>query len=954
MNHFSTINRRIGWAMGALAATVYTLTVAPTASFWDCGEYIAAAHKLQVPHPPGAPLFLLLGRLFSLLAGADATRVAFWVNMSSAVASACTVMVVFWIITLLGRKALQKRAAALTGPEQQHLWAAGIVGSLSLTFCDTFWCNATEAETYASSTLMVVLVIWAMLNWELTTDRQQGYRWLMLVAYLLGLSTGLRIFSLLTLPGLCLLFYFKHSNRTTLLGAAQALLVGGLLIAFVYAGIVPGLPTLAFWTDWLFVNHCGLPFGSGVLVALLVVVGSLAGGLAYAISRRHQGAQAALLCLTLLLIGYSSHALEVVRARAQPPINENNPSTVVNLIGYLQRAQYGHKPLLYGPHFAAPVIGQKRGAPAYRPVGSRYQVVGHKPQNVFDPEAYMLLPRLWSRSPAQAAAYRRLLHLTPEQLPTWQHNAWFLLKHQLWERYLRYLLWNFAGRASDEQDAAWCSPQDAFRQVPHTIAHNAGRCNYWLLPLLLGLLGAAFQASTDRKSFSALLVHFLMLGVAFLLFWNPPPVEPRARDYFYVNSFVIFTIWIGLGTLAAVRWRRTAIVGCLIVPALMGAQGWKRHDRSGNYLCTDMAKNLLNTCAPNAILFTGGDNDTFPLWYVQEVEAFRTDVRVVVLTYANTDWYIQQLRRPVHQSAPLPLSLSAAQYRQHGPNDFLPYVRPPSSGQGPLDAEKYLHLLQADHPIVQVRTATGELNNSVPASRMALANAPGPAMVWELRGRGLEKKDLLLLDLLVTNRWERPIYFNPTSLNNLNIRLNDYVVYEGAALRLRPTRGAAADTAAMHHQLMHAYRWRGLDDAQVYHDEIQRGFVLNYRLMFNTLAKALLRTGQPARASAVLQHCLTLMPDQAIPYDAANACMVGPLLAAGEQETALALAHTLCQRTAALLTHYPYPKRDTTRHLATLHQVAHALHQAGHTALAQQYHAIFQKHHQRLHSGEDL
>ena len=975
MHNFTAINRRFGGVFFGLAALVYALTAAPTASFWDCGEYIATAYKLQVPHPPGAPLFLLIGRLFSFLAGGDGTRVAFWMNMSSALASAGAVMVVFWILSLLCRQVLGKSAQELTGQEAIMVWAASGVGALALTFCDAFWRNATETETYASSTLVMVLVVWAMLQWDLAADQRKAHRWLVLVVYLMGLSIGLRIFSLLTLPALCLIVYFKRSAPATLLGTLQALLVSGLLIGVIYIGIIPGLPSLAFQSELLLVNRLGLPFGSGIVAFLLVLVGSLVGGLVYAVRQQREQLNVGLLCFSFLLIGYSTHTLELIRANAQPPINENDPSSVVNFIGYLQREQYGHRPLVYGPLFTAPIIRQEKGAPVYRKGAHHYEIVGYKLRNIFDPQACTFLPRLWSRSAPQIRAYSAWLGLKPGQSPSFGDNLRFLLQHQLGRGFFRYFLWNFAGRASDEQGATWCSPLDAFSKVPQAIAHNPGRSNYCLLPLLLGLLGAGFQFQRHRKSFGVLLALFLMLGVAFLCFWNPLPIEPRARDYFYANAFLVFTLWIGLGALAVIHYFRqrnlkAATACCLLVPALMGVQGWKSHDRSHQYLCVDAAKNLLSSCAPYAIFFTGGDNDTFPLWYVQEVEGFRTDVRVVVLSYANTDWYIQQLRRPVYQSAPLPLSLPPTQYRQYGPNDFLPCVPRPEL-QGPLDTDQYLQLLQASHPALQVRTATGAYNNCLTADKMyltvdkAAVLAQGiipPAfqhllvetMEWSLKGRGLEKKELLLLDLLVTNRWERPIYFNPTSLNNLNIALKDYTVWEGTALRLLPikhtTDTALVNTEAMYHHLMHQCQWRGLDNPRVHCDENQRGFVTNYRLMFNTLAKALLREGKAVQAQEVLLHCLQVMPDQAVPYDAANACMVGPLLATGAPQKALDLAHTLGERAAALLAYQTALQATPTtqRQLATLHELARALHQAGYKDLAQAYHAVFQKYYQKF------
>lgn len=983
MKKFRSTNILVGWGLFVVATIVYTLTVEPTASFWDCGEYIAAAYRLQVTHPPGAPLFLLLARMFSFLAGNDVTRVAFWINMSSVLASAGSVMVVFWIISLLGGKVLGKSAQELQPYEAGAVWGSGIVGALALTFCSTFWFTATETETYAFSMLVMCLAVWAMLNWERIQDAKQAHRWLVLVAYLMGLSMGLRIFSLLTIPAFCLIFYFKRTDRATFQGAMLALLISGLIIMAIYAGIMPGLPTLAMQGELLCVNQLGLPFKSGIAVFGLLVVGSLVYGLIYSIRRRHEVLNVGLLCFTFILIGYASYGLVLIRAKANPPINENDPSDVVRFISYLEREQYGHRPLLYGPHFAAQAIGQQKGAPVYRKTAAKYEVIGYKTKTVFDPQAHTILPRMWSQMEPHVAAYRALLRLKPWQQPNFGHNLKFLLKHQLGYFYLRYFLWNFAGRVSDSQGASWLTPLDALKKTPQPIAQRPGRSNYLLLPLLLGLLGLSFQYKRDTKSFWVVLTLFLMLGVALALFLNPPPIEPRERDYIYVGSFLVFTIWIGLGTLrvidylqrARLRPKMAVVLGttiCLLVPGLVAAQGWHPHDRSHRYFSVDSAKNLLASCAPHAILFTGGDNDTFPLWYVQEVEGFRTDVRVLVLTYANTEWYLNQMLRQVHQSAPLPLSIPQEQYRQYGLNDFLPHVPRPGI-QSHLDLKQYLQLIQEAHPALQVRTITGEYINSLPAKHMCLSIDKGEVlakgiipqehqhllvdkMAWDLKGRGLEKKDLIVLDLMATNNWERPIYFNHASLSNLNIDLKDYVITEGTALRLLPiqnnTEAALVNTAVMYDNLVHRFSWRGLDNPQVYYDENYRGFIMNHRLTFHTLVKALLQAGKKDQAKEALLHCLAIMPDKAIPYDGANACMISLLFEVGESEKALSIAHTMGERAKEILTYKSKAglpvDRDMQKQVALLHEIAKGLFKAGHEDLAQEYQELFYQYHSLL------
>lgn len=966
-----------------MATIVYTLTVEPTASFWDCGEYIAAAYRLQVTHPPGAPLFLLLARMFSFLAGNEVTRVAFWINMSSVLASAGTVMVVFWIISLLGRKVLGKSAQELQLYEAGAVWGAGIVGALALTFCSTFWSTAVETETYAFSMLVMCLAIWAMLHWGRIQDAKHAYRWLLLVAYLMGLSIGLRIFSLLTIPAFGLIFYFKRTDRDTFIGAVLVLLISGLIIMAIYVGIMPGLPTLAMRLELLCVNRLGLPFKSGIVVFGLLVVGGLVYGLIYSVRRRHEVLHIGLLCLTFILIGYAAYGLVLVRAKANPPINENDPSDVVRFIAYLKREQYGHRPLLYGPHFAAQAIGQQKGAPVYRKTQAQYEVAGHKPITVFDPKSHTVLPRLWSKMGPHVAAYRALLRLKPGQQPNFGHSLKFLLEHQLGYFYLRYFLWNFAGRASDSQGSSWLTPLDVLKQVPQSIAQSPGRSNYLLLPLLLGLLGVFFQYKRDTRSFWVVLTLFLMLGVALVLFLNPPPIEPRERDYIYVGSFLVFTIWIGLGTLSVIdslqrirlRPKRAVVLGttiCLLVPGLMATQGWRHHDRSHRYFSVDSAKNLLASCAPHAILFTGGDNDTFPLWYVQEVEGFRTDVRVLVLTYANTAWYLNQMLRRVHLSAPLPLSISQEQYRQYGLNDYLPHVPQPGI-QSPLDLRQYLQLIQQAHPALRVRTITGEYTNSLSDKHMCLAVDKDAVlargiippeyqhllvdkMAWDLKGRGLEKKDLIVLDLMATNNWERPIYFNHTSLSNLNIDLKDHVVTEGTALRLLPvknnTNEELVNTSVMYDNLMHRFSWRGLDNPQVYYDENYRGFITNHRLTFHTLAKALLQAGRKDHAKKVLLHCLSIMPDTAITYDGANAYMMGLLFEVGESDKALSIARTMGERAEEVLAYKSKAglsiDRDMQKQVAILYEIAKSLSKAGHEDLAQEYQELFYQYHSWL------
>jgi tetratricopeptide (TPR) repeat protein len=980
MKTFRTINLYIGWGLFFLAMLVYTLTVEPTASFWDCSEYIAAAYKLQVTHPPGAPLFLLIGRMFSFLAGNNKEQVAFWINMSSVIASSATVMVVFWIISLLARRIIGKATQDLQLYEAASIWGAGIVGALSLTFCSTFWCNAIEAETYGCSTLLMSLTVWSMLNWEYVSPNPRSCQWLLLTAYLIGLSLGVRMFSVLTIPALCFIVYFKQVKQATFLGIIITFLVGGALLAFIYTGITLSLPTCAMQLELLCVNQLGLPFKSGIIVLGTTLIASFTYGIIYTVKKQHTTIHVVLLCLCFILIGYASYGLVPIRAHANPPINEGHPSDIISFINYLKREQYGSRPLLYGPHFSAQIIGAKKGDPIYRNTGKKYEVIGHKHIPIYDADAYILLPRTWSQqTPIHITAYRKILKLKSWQKPSLGDQLYFLIRHQIGHFYLRYFLWNFAGRASDTQGASWLTPLDAFEKLPPSLAKIPGRSNYLFLPLILGLIGMIFQYRHDRRHFWITGILFLMLGAALVTFLNPPPIEPRERDYIYVGSFLFFTIWIGLGTLAVISYFRKlfahykiaviiGIISCLAVPSIMASQAWQTHNRSKRYFSVESAKNLLASCAPNAILFTAGDNDTFPLWYVQEVEGFRTDVRVVILSYANAAWYIKQLTRQVNSSTPLPLSIPLKAYQQYGLNDILPYV--PQTNIQELDLIEYLQLIRESHPALQIRNMLGETANTLPCRNIYMSISKQEMcdkqivplvyeqliperMNWSVKNRGLDKRDLLILDLIATNNWERPIYFNHSSLHSLNLDLSANVMTEGLALRLMPihnnTGAELANTEVMYQNLMNNFHWKGLDKAGIYYDENYRlVFIRNQRMCFSMLAQACLQEGKLQQAKEVLLRSLSLIPDEVVPYDIANVYMLHLLFEVGENERALSMVQLLGKRAEEILTYRvrksSFIDKEIQEQMGTLYEVARSLAKAGYQERAQEYETLLNKY----------
>ncbi len=920
---YKILNNITGWLTFVIALIVYAITVEDTASFWDAGEFIAVSYKLMVPHPPGAPFFLLLGRMFSFLSGGDNLQVAYWINMVSVVASAFTILFMFWSITMFSRKLLKIEGEPDTW-QTIAIMGAGLIGSLVYTFSDTFWFSAVEAEVYAMSSFLTAFVVWAMLKWELIEDESRANRWLILIAYVIGISIGVHLLNLVTIPALGLIYYFKKYPNPTRNGIIYAMLISGLLIIVINYGIIPGLPALAGKLEILFVNGFGLPFGSGIIFLVLAVLGALTYGIWTTQQRGKVLFNTALVSLAFILIGYSSYTMIVIRSGYDPPIDENDPEDVMSVVSYLLREQYGSRPLLYGQYFTAKTIDQVKGAPVYTKGKDKYVISDYKLVNKYDPKQMTILPRMWSA--AHAATYREITGLKPGEKPTFIDNLYFMFKHQIGHMYWRYFMWNFAGRESDIQDAGWLSPLDAMQDVPPSIANNRGRNNYLMLPLILGIIGLIFSYYRDKRQFFVILLLFFMTGLALVLYLNSPPAEPRERDYIYVGSYYAFAFYIGFGVLALATYLKklmkptvaatVAILISLPAPIIMAAQNWDDHDRSDRYFSVDSARNFLSSCAPNAILFTGGDNDTFPLWYVQEVEGYRTDVRVVVLSYFNTDWYIEQMTRQAYESAPFPFSLPIEDYRQGGLNDFLLYD-PNFNIKGAINLKTYLELLAKKTPQLRYETKAGA-SHIVPSKEFYLdvdtahvkklgiipANMESllvNRMQWQMKKNYLEKKDLAALDLIASNNWERPIYFNNTSRMGIGLDFNDYLVQEGNAYRLLPVKsprpgGGLVNTDLMYDNLMHKFQYRELNNPKVYYNEDYRKFVLNHRASFNTLAASLIREGKDEKAREVLLKSLELMPDAAIPYDYTTSTTVEYLMLLGEKEKAVEIAKVLGRR----------------------------------------------------------
>ncbi|UOQ68582.1 glycosyltransferase family 117 protein [Hymenobacter volaticus] len=726
MHSYQKLNNLVGWLVFAVAAVVYWLTLEPTASFWDCGEFIACSYKLLVPHPPGAPLFLLLGRLFSLLSFGDTSKVAVLVNSLSALSSAFTVLFLFWSITLLARKLVLRDASqpitrllSPTSGQTLLILGAGAVGALAFTFSDSFWFNAEEAEVYALSALCTAAVVWLMLKWENRADEADSDKWLVLIAYVVGLSIGVHLLNLVAIPALGLLYYFRRQPNPTFGGSVLALLVSSVVVGIILVGVIPGLPTLASSFEVFLVNSFGLPFNSGVILFVLLLLGLLVGGFRFSYRRRSRLLNTSLLGLVFILIGYSSYLIVPIRSSYHPTINQNAPDNVLSFVSYLKREQYGSRPLLYGPHVFAQPIAQVDTGPRYVREGDKYVVAEQRQELVYRDEDKMLLPRIYADGSATAAQrlsyYQQWVDLQEGVKPTMGQNLSFLFRYQMGHMFWRYFLWNYVGRESDVQHAGVLWPSTSNENVPEHIADNKARNNFLALPLLLGVLGLVYQVRRDSKNALVVALLFLFTGLAIIVYLNQPPVEPRERDYTFTGATYAFAIWIGLGVLALAELlqklrqgttTRAAVATLLglAVPVLMATEGWDDHNRSGRFSSVDSARNLLNSCAPNAILFTNGDNDTFPLWYAQTVEGVRTDVRVAVLSYLNTDWYVEQMRNRSYQSQPLPVSLPADRYRQ-GTNDYLPYVENPNVRE--VNLHDFIGLVRENSDLLKVSYGDG-------------------------------------------------------------------------------------------------------------------------------------------------------------------------------------------------------------------------------------------------------
>ncbi|MBK6987834.1 MAG: DUF2723 domain-containing protein [Bacteroidetes bacterium] len=914
--NYQRINNLVGWLIFLIASFTFISTIEPTGSFWDCGEFIATAHKLEVGHPPGAPFFLMLARVFILFGGDDVKMIPVMVNILSALMSAFTILFLFWTITALAKKLVLKKSAELTTDKIIAIMGAGAVGALAYTFSDSFWFSAVEGEVYASSSFFTAIVVWAMFKWENASEEPHNLRWLILIAYLMGLSIGVHLLNLLTIPALAYVYYFKRYTISTK-GIIYTALIGTAILGFIQYGIILEMIALAGSIDYLFVNGLGMPFGTGIIIYSIVIIGFLFWAYRYTRRKDMPIWNTAVLCVSFILIGYSTFAQIVIRSNANPPLDENNPENVFNFISYLKREQYGERPLFYGQYYNAKVVDQKEGDMNYAKVddADKYVEAGRRISPVYEQDKTTPFPRMWSNQPNHINEYKKWADIKGDRTPSFGDNLKFFFVYQMGEMYWRYFMWNFVGRQNDLQGPGgitkgnWISgikaidefrlgPQD---KIPEGMKNNRARNTMFFLPFILGIIGMIYHYSRDNKDAWVVMLLFFFTGIAIVIYLNGTPQQPRERDYAYAGSYYAFAMWIGIGVLSIYEFLKKKINGstaagiatalCLVaVPFVMVRAEWNDHDRSNRFTSRDFATDYLNSCEKNAIIFTNGDNDTFPLWYAQEVEGVRTDVRVVNLSLLNTDWYIDQLKRKYYDSEPIDISWASDKYNL-GKRDYLPYYD--RGVKGSVELKELIDFMGSDKPEAKARTNSGEEINYFPSKNIRLtidsaevvANgvvAPEnagkivKAMEWSIGGNYLMKNDLMILNILANNHWKRPIYFATTVGSDNYLNLEPYFQLEGLAYRVVPIRTDVAqsevvpgrvETDKMYNNVMTKFVFGNMNDEKVYLDENNVRMTTNFRINFSRLAEELLIAGKRDSAIKVLDKCLEVMPDKTVPYN---------------------------------------------------------------------------------------
>ncbi len=1045
MKHYNLVNNILGWLAFLVAAITYCMTIEPTASFWDCPEFITTGYKLEVGHPPGAPFFMLTANLFSLFAS-DPSQVALMVNTMNALMSAACILFLFWTITHLVRKLVAPDINKMTLSNLITIMGSGIVGALVYTWSDTFWFSAVEGEVYAYSSLFTALVFWLILKWEDVADQDHSDRWLILIAYLTGLSIGVHLLNLLCIPAIVLVYYYKKRPDATVKGSLLALLFSTIIIAAVLYGIVPGVVKVGGWFELFFVNTLSMPFNSGLIVYIIVLAASIIWGVyesyqqkskkrmnlsflltialigipfygygissiligvvvlgvlalylfgkifkKYAISARTLNTS--LLAIMMIMVGYSSYALIVIRSTANTPMDQNSPEDIFTLGEYLGREQYGSRPLFYGQTYnSKPKLKEvdggcmydvAEGAPIYqrkekasKDEKDSYEIVRHRTEYKYAQN--MLFPRMYSD--AHAGAYESWLggvegkqvpydqcgQKIMVKVPTQLDNIKFFFMYQLNYMYWRYFMWNFVGRQNDIQGQGEIEHGNVITGIPFIdnalygdqsllptdLKNNKGHNVYYALPLILGLLGLFWQAYRDEKGikqFWVVFFLFFMTGIAIVLYLNQTPQQPRERDYAYAGSFYAFSIWVGMGVAAIAHIlskklsaKASAIIASVLgicVPIQMVSQTWDDHDRSNRYAARDFGMNYLNTLQDegNPIIYTNGDNDTFPLWYNQETEGKRTDVRVCNLSYLQTDWYIDQMKRPAYDSPSVPINWSRLEYVQ-GHNEAVqiqpevmkslenyykqnPVEAAKEFGENPYELKnilKYwvrspkegLQLIPTDSIVIKIdKEAVKRSGMMIPDSLKG--NIPD-YMTISLKGkRVLYKSELMMLEMLANTNWERPIYMAITVGEDNHLNLGNNFMQEGLAYRITPFNttalNAKIDSEKMYDNLMHKFKFGGIENPNVYLDETILRMAQTHRRMFIQLATQLIKEGKMDKAIEVLDYCQKVIPSKTVPHDyimSSSKEMAQDYLALGETEKAEEILGDLANKAVEYITWY--------------------------------------------------
>lgn len=915
--NFKKVNNIAGWIICAIACTVFIITREASVSFWDCGEFISCAYKLQISHPPGAPLFILLGRLFIILfsgnlnAATPNLHAAVDVNLLSSVSSGFTILFLFWTITHFAKKMLVKKDEVITREKIILIIAAGAVGALAFTFSDSFWFSAVEGIVFGVSPLFISSAFWAMLKWEEQADNRYADKWIILVAYLMGLSIGVHLLSLLSIPAIVMTYYFrryKYSRK----GAMLAFLLACVLTGVVQILVIQDTVKLIGWFELLFVNGMGLPFNSGMFFCLALFAVAIIFGLRWAAIKKNHLAELGILCFTFIMIGYSTYGVIMIRANADPAINMQNVTNPMDLVSYLDRSQYGSWPIIRGADFTAQPSGTKDEGNIYEKNerSGKYEIVGKKIGYDYDPADIHYFPRIWDTDNSQGHVdfYKEWLGIDGTTPPSTQDNMKWLFGYQFNWMYWRYFMWNFSGRQNDLQgtgnprDGNWISgiaPLDNWRlgdqsKMPDSLKNNKAHTTLFMLPFILGLLGLVYQWKEDRKNAVVMCILYFFTGIAIILYLNQAGPQPRERDYSYVGSFYAFSIWIGLGVLYVAELLKKKLKPiqssvaagaiCLVaVPLLMACQEWTSHDRSRKTLARDVAADYLNSCAPNAILFTGGDNDTYPLWYAQEVENIRPDVRVIVTSLLGTDWMIDQLRRKINKSEPVTISWGHDKYVGDR-RDYIPYY----DKGGIISKDSVMNLNDAMAFMAnnnnQLVTQGGDSLNYFPThnfyipvdKKLVLQNGTvDPTDSSKILDRvnitvsnnNLYKNDLMILNIIAANNWKRPIYFTqPQGLGLNNFLQNDGMTYRLVPLKMDPNGADAVNTNAGYKNEMSNFFFGGAQYPNIYFDENSRRSLMTIRRSFSSIGNVLAITGKMDSAQKVLNYGYKMLNPSSFSY----------------------------------------------------------------------------------------